>query len=204
AFSDSLVVVLNFPNDVPLQSIYETSQIVAEYIQRQTTNAFRNVTVTLGVGEPIRSPEQLAESFRQARQAVRIGQQVWGKSGIYWYKDLGLFRLLDEFPDKDALRSLSDEVISPLLQHDRKHSPPLLPTLRAFLAADGDRKKAAEGLFIHANTVSYRLQLIEDITGLSAWRTEDRFTLQLALKIRLYLLGEEDVDLEMESLLRKA
>ena len=204
AFSDSLVVVLNFQSEVPLQTVYETCKTVAEYIQRQTGNAFRNITVTIGIGEPIHSPEQLAESFRQARQAVRIGQQVWGKAGIYWYRDLGLFRLLDEFPDKDALRRLSDEVISPLLEHDRKHSPPLLPTLRAFLAADGDRKRAAEALYIHANTVSYRLQLIEDICGLSAWRTEDLFTLQLALKIRLYLLGEEDVDLEMEGLLKKA
>ena len=60
---------------------------------------------------------------------------------------------------------------------------PLPATLDSYLAAGGALEPAARALFVHANTVRYRLRRITDITGLDPTSSREAFTLQIALAI---------------------
>jgi len=67
--------------------------------------------------------------------------------------------------DVDARRTLRNDVFSPLVRSGGE----LLETLDAFLAAGGVLESAARSLFVHPNTVRYRLRRIGDITGFAPW-----------------------------------
>ncbi len=81
--------------------------------------------------------------------------------------------------DVDARRTLRNDVFAALARSGGE----LLETLDAFLAAGGVLESAARSLFVHPNTVRYRLRRIADITGFAPLVPRDAFTLRVALAI---------------------
>ncbi len=81
--------------------------------------------------------------------------------------------------DVDARRTLRNDVFAALARAGGE----LLETLDAFLAAGGVLESAARSLFVHPNTVRYRLRRIADITGFAPLVPRDAFTLRVALAI---------------------
>ena len=79
--------------------------------------------------------------------------------------------------DVDALARLIDDVYLRLLAEDVS----LIETLAAYLERAGTLEGAARELFVHPNTVRYRLKRITDLTGLSPSDPRDAWSLRLAL-----------------------
>jgi hypothetical protein len=81
--------------------------------------------------------------------------------------------------DDEAVRMLIEAVYQPLVAAGGA----LLATLDGYLATGGALEPAARRLFVHTNTVRYRLHRITEVTGLDPWRPRDSTTLQLALAL---------------------
>ncbi len=64
-----------------------------------------------------------------------------------------------------------------------QHNKELLPTLRAFFDTNLDAREAARRIYIHINTMRYRLRKIEELTGAKLHEIEDRANLFVALKL---------------------
>jgi DNA-binding PucR family transcriptional regulator len=84
--------------------------------------------------------------------------------------------LLATVPD-DVRRTYAQRVLGPVL--DRAD---LVSTLREFLACSGSWSRTAESLHLHVNTVRYRIERVEQLTGRDLSRLEDRVDVFLALK----------------------
>jgi hypothetical protein len=81
--------------------------------------------------------------------------------------------------DPDARRILRRDVYGALTRSGGE----LMETLDAFFAAGGVLESAARGLFVHPNTVRYRLRRVAETTGLSPLSARDAFTLRVALAV---------------------
>ncbi|WP_375734758.1 PucR family transcriptional regulator [Polymorphospora lycopeni] len=81
--------------------------------------------------------------------------------------------------DGEARRTLRQDVYAPLVRAGGE----LMETLDAFFAAGGVLESAARALFVHPNTVRYRLRRVGDVTGFSPLSARDTFTLRVALTI---------------------
>jgi len=90
--------------------------------------------------------------------------------------------LLAAVPD-GVRRAFRDRLLGPLLAYDRVHRADLVLTLRAFLASSGSWTKCAEELHIHVNTLRYRIQRIEQMTGRDLGRLDARVDLFLAVSL---------------------
>jgi DNA-binding PucR family transcriptional regulator len=90
-------------------------------------------------------------------------------------------RLLDSVP-ASVLRSFGERLLGPLAEYDARHSAELLPTLRSFLACDGSWSACASRMYVHVNTVRYRIGRIEAITGRNLSALPDRVDFFLALR----------------------
>lgn len=140
-------------------------------------------TVTVGVGGVFEHLSGTGHSFEQARRAVEIGRLVGGKDAVHCYGDLGIYRLICDFPDRDALRELRDQLLGPLLRYDQQHRAALVATLQAYLAADRSQKAAAARLHLHRNSLKYRLGLIAELLGPGALSGDSLARLHLALAV---------------------
>jgi DNA-binding PucR family transcriptional regulator len=81
-----------------------------------------------------------------------------------------------------VLRSVSQRLLGPLREYDARHNAELLPTLKAFLACDGSWSACAARMYVHVNTVRYRIGRIEALTGSDLSALADRVDFFLALR----------------------
>ena len=86
--------------------------------------------------------------------------------------------------DRSLLDRFVERVVGPLIGDDSRHQPVLMPTLEAWFAENGNLALAAQRLNVHRNTLSYRLQRIEALTGCSFEDPHDRLNISVALLIR--------------------
>jgi purine catabolism regulator len=126
----------------------------------------------------------LREATSQALDAVNLGQRIVQRLSPYYYEELGLYRLLVRLSSRDELQRFYHETLGLLAQYDAEHNTELVKTLEAFFEYNANASQTARALYVHRNTLNYRLQRIVEITGLDLNDAEARLAFQLALKIR--------------------
>jgi sugar diacid utilization regulator/putative methionine-R-sulfoxide reductase with GAF domain len=144
-------------------------------------------TASVGIGNIANSVGELARSHLEARQALRLTRRAGGRARIASYRSLGAFRLLLEVQSPDALRRFVNELLGTLLTYAKSRDTPLLETLEALSAARWVRRAAARQLGIHINSMSYRVERIEGLTGLQLDDPETRVAISIALRARAML-----------------
>lgn len=142
-----------------------------------------NTTLTCGVSERLTSLEQAPLGLRQAEQAVDLGLRLGRAGQLVHHDDLGIYRLLLRIGDMSELWEFADDVLGPVIQYDASHKLNLVQTLSTYLRYQGSLKQAARHLYIHPNTVAYRAQRIEQLTGLALSDPDDRLLAHAAVKI---------------------
>lgn len=138
---------------------------------------------TCGLSERLDRPELAPSGFRQAEQAIELAVRLRREGGLIRYDDLGIYRLLFRIGDSRQLWRFAEDVLGALLRYDASHPPDLVHTLSVYLHHHGSLKQTARALRLHANTVSYRAQRIEQITGLDLTDPDDRLVAHVAVKI---------------------
>lgn len=155
------------------------------------TALFRGVAEAMGTHDGWRSrfaltqvindPQALPQAYREARLALEIQQAV--ENPVIDVGQLGAYRLiLGATSNTDAV-AFSRKTLSAIIDRDEKRNGNLLPTLRAYLAAGMSLTATAKALHVHVHTVQYRLAKLEELSGLSLRKGEERLTLELSLRI---------------------
>jgi sugar diacid utilization regulator/putative methionine-R-sulfoxide reductase with GAF domain len=144
-------------------------------------------SASVGIGNLATSVGELARSHLEARQALRLTRRAGGRGRVASYRSLGAFRLLLEVQSPEALRRFVDELLGTLLKYAQSRDTPLLETLEALSAARWVRRAAARNLGIHINSMSYRVERIQTLTGLQLDDPETRVAISIALRARTML-----------------
>ena len=144
-------------------------------------------TASVGIGNLANGVSELARSHVEARQALRLTRRAGGRGRVASYRSLGAFRLLLEVQSPDALRRFVNELLGTLLEYAQSRDTPLLETLEALAAARWVRRAAARQLGIHINSMSYRVERIQTLTGLQLDEPETRVAISIALRARAML-----------------
>lgn len=144
-------------------------------------------SASVGIGNLANGVGELARSHVEARQALRLTRRAGGRGRVASYRSLGAFRLLLEVQSPEALRRFVNELLGPLLQYAQSRDTPLLETLEALSAARWVRRAAARHLGIHINSMTYRVERIQSLTGLQLDDPETRVAISIALRARAML-----------------
>ena len=105
-------------------------------------------------------------AYRQACEARRICDAMGIDGEIVCYGDVAAYQPYLNFASVDELEAFCHPAVITLREHDRAHAVQLLPTLSAFLKNDRDAQATAAELFIHRNTLTYRLKKILELCPL--------------------------------------
>jgi DNA-binding PucR family transcriptional regulator len=128
------------------------------------------------------NPGVLAGALESARHAALMAglDRSARLSVVSSDEEISYARLLAAVPD-EVRRMFASRVLGALLEYDEAHHAGLFETLRTFLAQSGSWTRTADELFLHVNTVRYRITRVEELTGRDLSRLEDRVDLLLAL-----------------------
>ena len=106
---------------------------------------------------------------------VRLDKRVAALS------ELGIYYPLSEMQDLASMRQLFEQTLGAVTKHDRENESALLETLEQYFACGCNLRMTAEKMFLHKNSVSYRLHKVEELTGRSMDDIQFRLELQLCL-----------------------
>ena len=138
--------------------------------------------VWVGVSDQVADISNLRISFRRAKAAVVMAHNE--DRPIQFFDKMGLYRLLYMVDDPLLLKSLSDDLLKPLLEYDAQHGGGYLETLESYLKNSGSIKVMADELFIHRNTILYRMANIKKLLGSNLEDSRERMMFEIACMIR--------------------
>ncbi len=120
----------------------------------------------------------------EALDAVSFGYTIQGIEPIITFDELGIYKLLCRYEDREELKRFIHPSLLKLKKYDDETNNQLLETLEMYIMSNQNAVKTAEGLFIHYKTMLYRLNRIKEITDLNL---EDRSTM-LEIEVGLKIL----------------
>lgn len=138
---------------------------------------------SIGIGKLTKSIRCLHKSYRQAKniQKLQIKNNI-DKSCIF-YSEMGIYKLLMNIDDEDILQEYYEHSIMPIKDYDAKHDSSLTPVLRSYLKNNGSVKETADELFIHRNTVNYKINKIEELLNMNLSSLDARLQLTVGLML---------------------
>jgi purine catabolism regulator len=153
---------------------------LGEAVLRQGAQEYAEAPGRCGVGTIALALEDWRTSLQHSGQALEMARRLGERKPLY-YADLSVYRLLLQMEHSPELIAFQEETLGPLLAYEGGSE--LLQTLEVFFEYNGNLSQAAEALFVHRNTLIYRLERIARITDLDLSKQENRLAIQLALRI---------------------
>lgn len=160
----------------PAEDILEKIGDLIRYLHGK----YKNGAFRIGVGNVFSDLRQFKSSVESGLEAIRIGAENQKGKEIFVYDDMILLRLFDRFENKEELLQIASQVLKALMLPEHEE---LLKTLAEYVRAGFQAKAAAGNLYIHENTMHYRLKKIGDILQMDLKDYQDLFKINLALEI---------------------
>lgn len=136
---------------------------------------------SFGVGNRCESLTELSLSLAEASDALSMGRFLKRSRPVTYYDELGVLKLLGGLAETPQTDRYIVCYIKPLSDFDKNNRSDLLPTLTNYIECGLSIKKCSEMMFLHTNTIRYRLEKIEDICGISLSNIKELLALYLAL-----------------------
>jgi len=166
----------------------EAALKLAGVIRKAARDEYPQFPLYGGVGRPAEELLTWKDSHREAAQSLGMAARLKEDQPLY-FGDLSVYRLLFQIEGNPELEAFCREALGPLYHY--AGGGDLLETLEAFCERLGNLSQTAEKLFIHRNSLLYRMERIEQLAGLDMNNPDTRLAVHLALKIRKMLKPAE-------------
>lgn len=155
-----------------------------------TLNTELMIKAHIGIGSAVENIRDLGRSFKEAQTALQIGSIFESDKAILDYNNLGLGRLIYQLPTtmcrlflrevfkKGSLESLDQET---------------LLTIQRFFENNLNISETSRQLYVHRNTLVYRLDKIQKTTGLDLRKFDDAIIFKVSLLVKKYLEKAESM-----------
>ena len=173
--SEDVCVFVKFissESDSDFQSPSEYAEVFSRSLYEET-----GIEVKVGVGCTMRGFNECVQSYVQAESSLKIGAIVGYKASVYSYKEFALYKMLEDMPSATLT-----SYYNILVDGEAKSifaNPDMLSTAEEFLDNNLNLSETARKLYMHRNTLTYRLDRIPRATGLNSRNFSDAATFRL-------------------------
>ena len=165
----------------------EELERLAVSIEETLKNELRIRTV-IGIGTVAEHLRELADSYKEAQTAIEVGKVFDTEKSIMHYENLGIGRLIYQLPT-----TLCEIFLSEVFKKNSIDSldQETLFTINKFFENNLNVSETSRKLFVHRNTLVYRLEKIKKLTGLDLRQFDHAIVFKVALMVRKYLTSRE-------------
>ena len=139
-----------------------------------------------GVSQTAYHLRNLSGRHQQAMKAIQMGTLLDGAGPLFYYDTYAIYHCLELCAPQLSLLQLCHSAVLKLESYDRKNGTELLGTLHAYLSCHRNLSEAAASLYIHRNTLSKRLEKINDLISVDFNDAETVFHLMFSYRILEY------------------
>ena len=166
----------------------EDLEKMAASMEETLKNELRIKTV-IGIGTVADHLRELADSYKEAQTAIEVGKVFDTEKSIMHYENLGIGRLIYQLPT-----TLCEIFLSEVFKKNSIDSldQETLFTINKFFENNLNVSETSRKLFVHRNTLVYRLEKIKKLTGLDLRQFDHAIVFKVALMVRKYLSSREN------------
>ncbi len=139
--------------------------------------------VYIGIGKLTKSMRCIYKSYRQAEAIVKLQMNGSIPQEKIFFTDMGAYRLLLGIEDDEIKQEYYSQVLGPLVRHDQEKDTDLTSVLKLYLQNDGSITRTASKMFVHRNTVNYKINQASKILNMDLGRLDNRMQLMLAFLV---------------------
>ena len=174
-----VVLIRQLPDGAGSKELNKTAAQIEEALRVNGES-----TVVVGMGTIAMHLRDLAKSYKEAQIAIEVGKVFDTEKYIINYENLGIGRLIYQLPTT-LCEMFLQEVFkkNPIDALDKE----TLFTIHKFFENNLNVSETARKLFVHRNTLVYRLEKIKKLTGLDLREFDDAITFKVALMVKKYL-----------------
>lgn len=177
-----IVIIKELKLETPKEDILQMAQNIVD-----TVNTEEMIPISVGISTTVDRIQELAQAYREARIALEAGKVFDTEKAIISYDNLGIGRLIYQLPTtlcelflnevfkKESINVLDNETIY---------------TIQKFFENNLNVSETSRKLFVHRNTLVYRLDKIKKLTGLDLREFDDAIIFKVAMMVNKYLTSE--------------
>lgn len=181
-FTDSTAFILK--HDKPDEKLCKKIAACCNTLKNEILSLY-NFSVTIGISEAKDSIMECHTAYQESQKAVKISRLIYKRDNVMLYTELGIYKFLDGIKDNNSVKEFYKEYIDKICRHDELHNTDFMETLINIVQNGWNLKMASDTMYLHYNTIKYRYKKIEEISGLDLDRTEEKLSMELAVKIYL-------------------
>ncbi len=169
----------------PATDLKEIEKIAKQISDTLSTEFYTKVAI--GIGSGVDNIKDLARSYKEAQVALEAGKVIDTDKNIVSYENLGIGRLIYQLPTTLCEMFLQEVFKKGSLESlDRE----TLMTIQCFFENNLNVSETSRKLFVHRNTLVYRLEKIRKLTGLDLREFDSAITFKVALMVKKYLTSK--------------
>jgi sugar diacid utilization regulator len=175
---DALVLVRTFPRDPGPAAGSELRSTIERVVERLASSGGE---LRAGIGGAHLGPAGMRISLEEARTALYSG----ATGSVALFDAVGFRKTVVEWYASESAKEIVRTVLAPVDALSEESSRELIETLDAYLSCQGSVTEAASRLFIHRNTVTYRMRKARELLEVDLTDPEQRLAVQMACRARL-------------------
>lgn len=140
--------------------------------------------ISIGCGKLTQSIRCLYKSYQQAKSIQKLQENAKIDPSLVFYSDMGIYKLLMGIEDRDIIQEYYAKTIYPLFSYDEKKGSDLTVVLRSYLNHNGSVKETADELYVHRNTINYKLTRISEILNMDLSQLNTRLQLSVGFMLK--------------------
>ena len=172
----TVVLLKDVSEEDDLDELTQFAQALQETLMEETAHQ-----MTIGIGRSRHTIEELRESYMEARRAIEVGRIFKPEESIFLYTRLILERFLMELP-QDISAYYHGLLFN--RKNQRLFNEEMLYTIDMFFKKDLNLSDTARQLYIHRNTLVYRLDKVQKQIGLDLRSFEDAVTFKILMELK--------------------
>ena len=172
----TVVLLKDVSEEDDLDELTQFAQALQETLMGETAHQ-----MTIGIGRSRHTMDELRESYMEARRAIEVGRIFKAEESIYVYSRLILERFLMELP-QDISAYYHGLLFN--RKNQRLFNEEMLYTIDMFFKKDLNLSDTARQLYIHRNTLVYRLDKVQKQIGLDLRSFEDAVTFKILMELK--------------------
>ena len=179
-----IAIVRQVPAEITAEELTKFARTIEDRLKSELF-----VRTTIGIGTVSEHLRELADSYKEAQVAIEVGKVFDTEKTVINYENLGIGRLIYQLPT-----TLCEIFLSEVFKKNSIDSldQETLFTINMFFENSLNVSETSRKLFVHRNTLVYRLEKIKKLTGLDLREFDDAIIFKVALMVKKYLASREN------------
>lgn len=182
----NIIVVKELAEDEHYEDLEKTAEVIRNLFLNTSENP-----VYIAYGTIVHELKEVSRSYKEARMALDVGKIFFAEKNIIAYSTLGIGRLIYQLPIP-LCKMFIKEIFGRKSPDDFDEET--LTTINKFFENSLNVSETSRQLYIHRNTLVYRLDKLQKSTGLDLRVFEDAITFKIALMVVKYMKYMESLD----------